>query len=429
MAHAEQTGLLLLPQKAVASGKLKISYDGYVQFNKPTKYLETMNAYDYIAYNWGYAKAIGDTYTDAWERLWGIGAYETTYNNPQGIDHYKNVAATNFSKEVYGDSFSHSHNLNITNGNNTTKYIISLNHVDNDGLKINSRYKRTSASFKLNQVIIDNLNFSIDTRFTETNIVGDEKVADAVGSDLSSAYWFRPIATEDVLGELDDTKNTSLGMYDDILQDIFNPVARIKDYTPEQNNRVLRANTSLDWTIAKSLTLKTELGIGAYWNRANTWSGAIYNQYIDSEGNKTYGGDATIQNDEGWNVRWVNTLNYEVQGLGDNHRLNVLLGQEITNSGSQGTEIWGKYYPALFDSERAFAMMDQYGTDTNTTNYGYSSYIGTPDRLLSYFGRLNYSLYSKYLLTVTFRADGSSKFAPRNRWGYFPAAALGWARF
>lgn len=419
-------GVIIVTTKSGKSGKLTVNYDGYVQFNKPTKYLPTMGAYDYIAYNWGYAAAINDNYAKAWEMLWGIGRYAETYNNPAGIDHYKNVDATNFSKEAYNSSFSHSHNFSITNGNDKTKYIFSLNHIDDDGMKENSWYKRTNASFKLDQDLSDKLKFSLDTRFTNIDKVGNESTTNGRGSLLSSAYWFRPIATEDVLGELNESVNTQLGMYTGILQDVYNPVARMKDYTPFSRNRSLRANTSLSWEVVKGLTARTELGISTYWNRSKTWSGAIYNDYFDTDGVQTYGGNASISSSEGWGVRWANTLNYIVQGLGDNHSLNILAGQEVTDSGSESTSIWGNYYPASFDADRAFAMMDQYLTGTSTVNYGYSSNTGTPNRLQSYFGRANYSYMGRYLLTATFRADGSSRFAPTNRWGYFPAAAFGW---
>ena len=96
------------------------------------------------------------------------------------------------------------------------------------------------------------------------------------------------------------------------------------------------------------------------------------------------------------------------------------LGMEVADSGSEYTEVWGNYYPASFNSERAFAMMDQYLTGTTTINGGLSSNAGTPNRLNSYFGRANYSLLDKYLFTATFRADGSSRFAPIHRWGIFP---------
>ena len=419
-------GVIIVTTKSGKSGKLTVNYDGYVQFNRPTKYFPTMSAYDYIAYNWGYAAAISDNYADAWEMLWGIGRYEAQYNNSAGIDHYKNVGSTNYSKEVYGASFSHNHNLNISSGNDKTKYIFSINHVDDDGMKVNSWYKRSNASFKLDQKMGDKLNFSLDTRFTQAENVGDETTGSAGGSLLTTAYWFRPIATNEVLGELDESVNSQIGFYTNILQDIYNPVARINDYTNYSKNRSLRANTSLSWDILDGLTAKTELGLSTNWSRREEWSGAIYNDYFDTEGNKTYGGNATIRATEGWNYRWVNTLNYDVQGLGENQSLNILAGMEVADSGSKYTEVWGNYYPASFDSDRAFAMMDQYLTGTSTVNGGLSSNTGTPNRLQSYFGRANYSLMDKYLITATFRADGSSRFAPTNRWGYFPAAAIAW---
>lgn len=419
-------GVIIVTTKSGKDGKLKIGYDGYAKFNSPTKYMETMGAYDYLAYNWAYAKAISNSYAQGWEKLWGIGASSATYNNPEGIDHYKNVAATNFSKQAYGNSFSQNHNINISSGTEKTKFLIALNHIDEDGMKINSYFKRSNVSFKLDQQLFKKLSLSLDTRFTNINSLGDESTTNGQGSILSTAYWFRPIATQDVMGELDDSKNTQLGLYDYVLQDIYNPVSRMGDYMPERVRRSIRANTSLNWTVIKGLNAKSELGLNTNWNRDNTWSGAVYNNYFDNAGNKTFGGNAEISTSEGWNMRWANTLNYDVQGLGKNHTLNLLAGQEFMNSGSKGTEIWGKYYPASFDADQAFAMMNKFYDDPNATNSGYSSSAGTPNRLLSFFGRANYSLNSKYLFTATFRADGSSRFAPNNRWGYFPAAALAW---
>ncbi|HOO98225.1 MAG TPA: TonB-dependent receptor [Bacteroidales bacterium] len=419
-------GVIIVTTKGAKAGKLTVNYDGYMQFNQPTKYLETLNAYDYIAYNWGYARAISAAYANAWEMLWAIGSQAGTYGNSQGIDFYKNVEARNYSKDSYGNSFSHNHNLNITGGSENSKYLFAANYIDNEGMKINSWYKRFNATFKIDQKIFEKLNLTFDTRFSDIDRMGSESTTNARGSILSSSYQFRPIATEDVQGELNDVINTQLGMYDIVLQDRYNPVERMKDYLPESRGRSLRSNIALSWEIINGLTARSELGVNAYWNKSLTWSGAIYNDYLDTEGNKTYGGNASIGTSEGWGLRWANTLSYDVQGLGSNQTLNVMAGQEVTNSGSSSISIWGNKYPSSFDSDRAFAMMDQYLSGTTTVNSGFESNTGTPNRLLSYFGRLNYSLLNKYLLTMTFRADGSSRFAPTNRWGYFPAAALGW---
>ena len=417
-------GVIMVTTKSGKAGKLTVTYDGYVQFKQPTKYLQTMNAYDYIAYNWGYARAISSAYANAWEMLWGIGSQAAAYNNADGIDHYKNVAAKDFSKEAYGNAFSHSHNLNISNGNDKTKYLFSVNYIDDGGMKINSWVKRANASFKLDQKLTDNLKFSFDTRYANFDVMGSEATTNGKGSILSTAYQFRPIATADVLGELNDQINTQIGMYDQVLQDRYNPVERMKDYLPETINRTLRSNAAMSWEIVKGLTARSEVGLTTYWNKAYTWSGAVYNDYLTADGDKTYGGDARIRSTEGWNLRWANTLSYDIQGLGRDQTLNIMAGQEMTNSGSSYIEIFGKKYPSGFDADRAYAMMDQHLS--GETNYGYSSNTGTPSRMLSYFGRANYSILNRYLLTATFRADGSSRFAPTHRWGYFPAAAIGW---
>ncbi|GGH63751.1 SusC/RagA family TonB-linked outer membrane protein [Filimonas zeae] len=419
-------GVVIITTKNGKSGKLTVSYDNFLQWNTAPKYLETMNAYDYISYNWQYAKSISNSYADAWERLWGIGAFASQYNNAAGIEHYRNVGARNFSKEAYGNSFSHSHNISVSNGNSKTKYILSASYNDNQGMKINSWFKRMNAAFKLDQKLSDKLTLGFDTRYTYIQKMGNEGTTNGKGSILSSSYQFRPIATADVLGELDDRKNTQLGLYDQVLQDRYNPVELMRDYEPLGKERSLRSNMSLTWNIMKGLTARSELGYNLYFNKGKIWSGAVYNNYLDANGKKTFSGNATINTAEGWALRWVNTISYQVTGLGKAHSLNAVVGQEVNNSNSEGTSMFGNRYPVSFSSDRAFAMMDQYQQSSTVVNYGYSSDAGTPNRLTSWFGRVNYSLLDKYLFSATLRADGSSRFSPANRWACFPAMSLGW---
>lgn len=422
-------GVIIITTKSGREGRLKVTYDGYYQINTPPKYISTMRAREYIRYNWAYASAISDGYADAWEQLWGIGRYADTYGNNTadgGLAYYDDIHATNFSREVYGQSFSQNHTMSLANGSDKTKYLISLNYVDDAGMKVNSGYQRLFTNVKLDQQLDDHLTFSLNTRLTNVENRGNESTTSGGGSLLSSAYWFRPIATEDVLGELDPSVNTQIGFYDNVLQDFFNPVARIKDYDDVSTARTLVTNVALNWEVVKGLTARSDLGIGASWGRRKIWSGAVYNNYLDAEGNITYSGNATIRATEGWNLRWVNTLHYQLGMVPEGHKAGVLLGAEVLNSGSQYTEVWGNYYPASFDANRAFANMDQYERSESVVNGGFSSHEGTPSRLSSFFGRVNYTLYDKYLFNATFRADGSSRFAPTNRWGYFPAASLAW---
>lgn len=88
--------------------------------------------------------------------------------------------------------------------------------------------------------------------------------------------------------------------------------------------------------------------------------------------------------------------------LGKIHRLNILAGHEVSDSGGDGLKASGTYFPANFTKENAFAMINQYDSTKGVGDF--SSSVSTPSRILSFFGRLNYNLMERYLLTVTFRA-------------------------
>ena len=137
-----------------------------------------------------------------------------------------------------------------------------------------------------------------------------------------------------------------------------------------------------------------------------------------------FNSSAKLKKSDGYGVRWATTLNYEVQGLGDNHNLSFLVGNEVLASKSDYTEIYGVGYPEGFTMDDAFGMINM--TTPSLGQDYFKGEIGTPNHTLSWFGRANYSYKGKYLLTATFRADGSSKFAPSHQWGYFPAAAAAW---
>jgi TonB-linked SusC/RagA family outer membrane protein len=416
-------GVILITTKGAKGERVSVTYNGYYQYKQPSKYLESLNAYDYVAFNWAYSDMLGNAVRESWEKLWAIGPQAATYNNSQGIDYYKSAPAKNYSKEIFEPSNTYNHNLTVSGGSDKTKIMFSVNYLSDDGTGVNSYFNRANASFKLDQKIGEKLRFHFDTRYSQMNSVMD------YGTRGSTAYRFRPIPVEYVKGEIDPTVNTGIGMFDDRIQEYLNPVALIKDYTPERTRRNLLGNASLSWDIVQGLTARSEVSVMTNWSKTMTWAGPVYNSsYTNADGTLLYSGDATIARSEGWNILWSNTLNYKVP-LGKNHSLDVLGGYEVSNSGGESMSMWGKYFPVSYDAERAFAMMDQYGTDKvnpSALNHGFSSSADTPNRLLSFFGRANYSYLQRYLLTVTLRADGSSKFLKGQNWGYFPAAALGW---
>lgn len=414
-------GVILVTTKKAKEGKVSVSYSGYAKFNTPIDYIDALNPYDYLSYKWGLIDTyFGKTYTEPFQKLFGIGS-----SNPSGIDAYKNVPAYDMQKEVYDSSFSHSHDLTITGGTEKTKVIFSLNYMDEDGMKLNSYTKRATASFKLNQKIGKQLDFNLDVRYSDRNTMGNEGTTSGYGSSLSGAYRFRPMTLDNIKGDLSYLLNNSLGEESFVMDDLYSPLAIIKDRENLTSRQSLRGTAGLNWGIMKGLTYRTELTLNRNYTQIKNWRGAVpasanEDNYQNSDGSINYAGDADYRKNDAWSLRWSNTLNYQLT-LKDIHRVNVLVGQEVTNSNGTKMRVSGNKFPANFTKENAFAMMSQYGSDLVV-----STEVETPSRILSYFGRANYSLLDKYMFTATFRADGSSNFSPEHRWGYFPAAAFAW---
>ncbi len=417
-------GVILVTTKGAKEGKVSVSYNGYVKFNTPTKYLDTLDPYDYLSFVWGNAAALGDAYRVSFEKLYGLGSYAG--NNAGGIDSYRNVPNQDIQKDVYNSSVSHNHDLTITGGNDKTRMLFSANYMDEEGMKINSYARRASFNFKINQKITKNLDVSFDARYSDRRTMGDEKTTNGSGSILSSSYRFRPIATSDILGDLDAMREGNMEMYGrQSTWDRYSPAARIGDYEPLYIRQRLRGTASLNWRIIDGLTYHTDLSYNRTWEEDKIWGGAIYNNYMnDATGEKLYAGSVEWAKRGSWGLRWTNTMSYDFNFLPEEHRLNLLLGHEVTDSGGDEIEIDANHFPANFTKDNAFAMINQYDKTAGTSNF--FSGVDMPERILSFFGRVNYTLLDRYLFTFTFRADGSSKFSPEHRWGYFPAAAIGW---
>ena len=155
----------------------------------------------------------------------------------------------------------------------------------------------------------------------------------------------------------------------------------------------------------------------------STQKGATKQFYgINTSNALDYGTQPLAQNTQNnaMSYRIANVLTYNKKNLLPGDNLTVMAGEELNYSKSESLTASVKYLPKYIDPVSALAMMNLGVADPNATN------DGTPVTLSSYFGRLNYDYKAKYLVSFTFRADGSSKFAPGSQWGFFPSAGLGW---
>ncbi len=391
-------GVILITTKGGQEGKAKVKYNMYYQIKSKPDFLDVQSAYDNVLYNWGYAKMQGDSYADGVAKYYGLGS---AYGNH--LNDYKNQKAHNYMDDVLRTTHAWNHDVSVSGGSKTTKFYAAVNYSDNEGALVNSAFRRWGANLKLTQDITSTLRLDVDARYSEMQFKGNRYEF------ATQAYRYRPIDNPLGSGQASD-----LGMGSASAQDDYNPVNILNDYENLRNRYRLGVNTALTWQIIKGLTAKTELYLSRNWSKTQAWVGGHTN-------GEPYN-SATLNEGDGYNTRWDTTLSYDVQGLGEDHSLSFMVGNEMLSSRSNSTRIYGTNYPEEWGMDYGFGFINM----TNKTNDTYTYTDGHPSKSASYFGRVNYSYLSRYLLTATLRADGSSKFAEGNRWGYFPAAAAAW---
>ena len=391
-------GVILITTKGGQEGKVTVKYNMYYQIKAKPTFLDTQSAYDNVYYNWGYAKMQGDTYADGIAKYYGLGSA-----NGNHLNEYKNMSVHNYMDDVLRTTHAWNHDASISGGTKTTKYYASINYSNNEGSLINSAFRRWGANFKLSQQITKNLRWDVDARYSEMQFKGNKYEF------ATQAYRYKPIDNPLGSGEPSD-----LGMGSASADPTYNPLTTVKDYENLRNRYRIGVNTGLTWNIIKGLTAKSEIYLSRNWSKTQAWVGG----HTQGEPYNS----ATLTNGDGYNTRWDTTLSYEVQGLGEDHSLTVMAGNEVLSSRSNNSQIYGTNYPDEWDMNYGFGFINM----TNKTNDKYTYTDGHPSHSTSWFGRVNYNYLGRYLLTATLRADGSSKFAEGNRWGYFPAAAVAW---
>ncbi len=393
-------GVILITTKGAKEGKVQVKYNVYYQIMKNPENLEIMDAYDHVLHQWSYATSLGETYANNMAKFYGLGSA-----NGNHLAEYRNQSSHNWMDDVMQTGHTFNNDLSISGGTQHTKFYASVNYSNMKGILMNSGFRRWSANFKLSQDLAKNLKWDVDARYGEMQFKGSQY------GYATQAYTFNPI--DNPLGSGDPS---DLGMGSANADETYNPVAILNDYDNIRNRYRIGINNALTWNIIKGLTAKTELYLSRNWSKTQRW-----------DGGKTNGQSynlARLTDSDGYNTRWDTTLSYDVQGLGEDHKLNVMVGNEILGSKTTTSYIQGTGYPAEWNMDYVFANMAM--SSSSVTGDEVSGTVGTPSHTVSWFGRVNYNLLERYLFTATMRADGSSKFRGDNKWGYFPAAAAAW---
>lgn len=398
-------GVVIITTKSAKAGKTTISYNAFGQARTLPRQLDVLSPYEFVLANYEYAKLRSQSDVDNFTKYFGV--YED-------LELYKYQKGTNWQKELFGKPvYSQQHNLSVTGGTTKTKFSLSVTNNTDQGIMLGSGYQRNYLNFKLNHDVSDKLKMDFTTRFVNTTV-------DGAGSSGASSFRIGDaITTRPVNGIADVIQLDPTGTDDDyeqFLKSLINPKKLIEQDYRKRVNNALNMNIAASWSIIKDLVYRSEFGLDLGMGQSKRFYGPLTGESRNVGGNLPLG-ELTNSNSKGY--RWTNTLNYK-RSFGK-HDAGILAGQEIVTTGLGFSEFnRAKYFAENIEPEKLFANMTLGTQDRHTTT------VYSGDKLASFFGRITYQYDSRYLFTLTARADGSTKFAPGKQWGLFPAAAFAW---
>ncbi|MDR0711395.1 MAG: SusC/RagA family TonB-linked outer membrane protein, partial [Prevotellaceae bacterium] len=400
-------GVIIITTKSGQAGKTTVSYNAYYGVKKIAKTLGVLEPYEYAL--WQYERSLladDDNYSKIFGNWQDIGMYDIEGNDWQGLT---------FGRT--GSSFNQ--NLSINGGIDKLKYAFSYNHINDKAIMEGSNFTRDNLMLKLNSQPHKRVRLDFSVRWAQTDVDGSgvNEGGQEKGSTSDARLKYAIIyPTIPISGDLADPTNTDQGF------NLYSPLVSLRDNDRTQLKRNLNLNGSAAWEFVDNVTLRSEVGLDQVTGDDNRFYGVTTYYVRNNVPAEDQMKPAVIfKKSDRQSMRNTNTLNVDFKKwLPEDHHLNLLAGQEVVYTTNQTltSEIVG------FNESATFDFVQRFSTQGNALSIDNS--LPPDDKLVSFFGRANYDFKSRYLISATFRADGSSKFSRGNRWGYFPSAAAAW---
>ncbi|MGV8093902.1 MAG: SusC/RagA family TonB-linked outer membrane protein [Mangrovibacterium sp.] len=401
-------GVVVITTKSPKAGKTTVSFNSYLQVRTLARKVDMMDPYEFVMMEYEYQRIRNNN----------TATIVANFGYPDDYDIYKSIKGDDWQEDILGGHpISQYYNTTIGGGSDKTKFNLSLNFNRDDGQLVGTGYQRFNANLKVNHEITKNLSLETNTTYTQIGIDG----AGTEGANIVTALRYRPTAGfNDLLPVPDVDDDPEFGDDVDNTTNIFMryPPSQeaIQNYRKRINNQ-FSTKGALVWRLNRNLTFRSEYGFSTGFNYDDRFYGPLSSMAKQSGMNNLP--SASRGNVKMSSLRWANTLTYR-KSFNRIHNVNMTLGQEISHSQVSNTFMSARYFPYDIQAEAALESFAR-GTAWNAT-----SFKDSPERLSSFFARVLYDYKQRYYATFTVRADGSSKFAPGKRWGYFPAGSIAW---
>ena len=394
-SRASNGVIIITTKKGQAGARPTISYDGNLSVSNVKSTVDVMD---------------GNQFRSFIKDIWGEDseAYSKLGN-----------ANTDWQKEIFRAAVSTDHNLTISGGLKNMPYRVSFGYTNQNGILKTSKFERYTASVSLAPSFFqDHLKVNANLK----GMIAKNRYAD--GNAVGSAVSFDPtqsVRSDDPYHQYYfdgffqwNTDASSLN--DDTWKRTFNgnapgnPVALLEEKNDRAISKSLIGNLELDYKFHFLPDLHAHVNGGM-----DLSTGKQYTDVSPYSSTNNYYGSYGWEEKDKYNLSLNAYLQYS-KDFTDKHRFDVMAGYEWQHfHDTSDQEYWGLY--PLSNN-----VVENRGQRYNNTASG----SATESYLVSFFGRVNYTLLDRYLFTATVRQDGSSRFHKDNRWGLFPSFALGW---
>lgn len=387
-------GVILITTKKGTANESSFHYDGYYGVQEVVRTIPLINAGDW----WQLRKdAAKNTSPTAVANLKSANKAYVSAADAGGYTLDTLGLGTDWQNEAFRQAAIQSHSLSIFSGTDKTKIAFAGNYFNQDGVIKNTGFIRYSARF--------NIDHEFNEKFKILSYVNASSISAKVGPDVIVPNLLLSPAALPVYKN-DGTFLVQSGLD----QALANPINSLYNQTNDTNTKRLLANISGEYKILEGLTAKVLFGADVVINKQNRY---LPNTTLEG---LTLKGVATVGNIN--TVNWLNenTINY-ARTFNGIHSFNAVAGFAAQRSTTEGSIASASNFSSDFF---------EYNNLSTAVTPNSPSSVYTQWSLASWLARVNYSLNEKYLLTLTIRSDGSSRFGNDNKWGYFPSAAVGW---
>lgn len=396
-------GVIMITTKT-GKGKLTVDIDSYTGFRTPLKKVKMANADQYIQYN-----------NAAFIAQFPSGRF--SQNQPYNTDWMDEITRTG----TYSQN-----NISLSGSSENIKYFMSISNYEEKGILNGTDYGRTT--FRSNNEYKISERLKLSQNFSVTSI---KNVPKPLGA-FTSAYRQSPLVPvryADGKYGVPFVKDGVVGETGDSFNSVGNPVAALDLNDEQQKSVILQGGLKLDYDITKSLKFTSQFNAEYFtYKQYNfvdniaTWLAADPTRNAANYDKNSNRNTLTRNTDDYFNWNLSNYLTYN-KVFGEIHDVEVTAGIEANVRGTRS-----KTTADIKDvnPNSNFWAIDNYAYAQNGGVTTYKAVDENEERLASYFGRFQYKLMDRYLVTGTIRRDGSSNYSSDYRWGTFPSFGLGW---